>query len=245
MTPKLLLTQSRHRCSSQRHPETNASLPLTHKVRQSFPSSKTPSWGRRVRKLHSLLYLMSLPGRNSGFSDAGKAMSTHHRHPFSPSLITNVNLVQSDKNKTRLPCKLCPLTCFEFECLLKHWARWAWGASRKVLLYLPQKFQRSEARASNRLVSEAQIPFLTDKTKLLGILHPTSLVKTGSRILGPLAKILTPPWPAVTASSSSTGLRHLGLISPCLAQTPPGAQDHQVTPHPRDSDLHMVLWAER
>ena len=195
------------------------------RVRQSFPSSKPPSWGRRVRKLRSLLYLMSLPCRNSCFSDAGKAMSIH-RHPFSPSLITNVNLVQSDKNKTRLPCKLCSLTCFEFECLLKHWARWAWGASRKVLLCLPQKFQRSEARASNTLISEAQIPFFTDKTKFLGILHPTSLVKTGSRILGPLEKILTPPQPAVTASSSSSGLRHLGLISPCLAQTPPGAQDY-------------------
>lgn len=70
------------------------------RVRESFPSSKPPFWGQLIRK--SLLHLKSLPYRSSGFSDTEQAI--FGPIPHFPSLI-NVNLVQSDKNKTKLPCK--------------------------------------------------------------------------------------------------------------------------------------------
>lgn len=57
-------------------------------------------------------------------------------------------------------------------------------------------------------------------------------------------KILTHPQPTVTASPWLSGLRHLRLISPCLSQTPPEAQDHQGTPLPLDSDGSLSYGVE-
>lgn len=119
MTPKLSLTQPRHPCSSQKPPETNGSL-MMMKVQSKgeFPFMQTSF----LRSTHQ-----EVPPSPQVFAIQKLRLFRHRAsyiwaHPLFPSLI-NVNLVKSDKNKTKLPCKQYSLTCFEFECLQKHLAR--------------------------------------------------------------------------------------------------------------------------